>query len=123
MHEVTLPAASEAASGSYKTIFLFVHFFFLLRCKKKKRTKKEKHAISKETVKCFIGDFSATGCCKNHLKTQLFLIKVTTGACRPRTPLYISYSQLTPTTCRTCAFGKSVLLNKSGTGNKCMGSL
>ena len=35
----------------------------------------------------------------------------------------ISYSQLTPTTCRTCAFGKSVLLNKSGTGNKCMGSL
>ena len=35
----------------------------------------------------------------------------------------ISYSQLTPTTCRTCAIGKSVLLNKSGTGNKCMGSL
>ena len=33
-----------------------------------------------------------------------------------------SYSQLTPTTCRTCAIGKSVLFNKSGTGNKCMGS-
>ena len=35
----------------------------------------------------------------------------------------ISYNQLTPTTCRTCAIGKSVLLNTSGTGNKCMGSL
>ena len=34
-----------------------------------------------------------------------------------------SYSQLTPTTCRTCTIDKSVLLNKSGTGNKCMGSL
>ena len=32
--------------------------------------------------------------------------------------LNISYSQLTPTTCRTCAIGKSVLLNKFGTGNK-----
>ena len=43
-----------------------------LQAKEKKRIK-EKHALLKETVKCFIGNFSATSCCKNHLKTLLFL--------------------------------------------------
>ena len=48
--------------------------------------KEGKPALIKRNSKYFNGNFSATGCCKNCLKTQLFLMKVTTGACRPRTP-------------------------------------
>ena len=56
------------------------------RQKKRNEAKKRKLALIKRNSKYFNGNFSATGCCKNCLKTQLFLIKVTTGACRPRTP-------------------------------------
>ena len=47
---------------------------------------KRKTSYIKRNSKYFNGNFSATGCWKNCLKTQLFLTKVTTGACRPRTP-------------------------------------
>ena len=53
---------------------------------KEKTNQKRKTSYTKRNSKYFNGNFSATGCCKNCLKTQLFLIKVTTGACRPRTP-------------------------------------
>ena len=57
------------------SLCLFISFLFLRRKRKETNQRKEKGRLSKETVKCFIGDFSATGCCKNHLKTQLFLTK------------------------------------------------
>ena len=44
-------------------------FFWVAWQKKRNEPKKRKQTLPKETVKCFFDDFSATSCCKNHLKT------------------------------------------------------
>ena len=76
-----------------KNIYLFYlficSFFLFVAMQKEKTNQKRKTSYTKRNSKYFNGNFSATGCCKNCLKTQLFLVKVTTGACRPRTPCYI----------------------------------
>ena len=62
--------------------------------------------------------------CDIRSQVRIFLSnKAGNGAERASACVFNSYSQLTPTTCRTCAIDKSVLFNKSGTANKCMGSL
>ena len=66
--------------------FFICSFFLFVAMQKEKTNQKRKTSYIKRNSKYFNGNFSATGCCKNCLKTQLFLTKVTTGACRPRTP-------------------------------------
>ena len=65
---------------------MFISFLLYLAGKRKETNqRKENRRLSKETVKCFISNFSATSCCKNYLKTQLFLTKVPSGL-RPEPP-------------------------------------
>ena len=75
------------------SLCLFISFLFLRRKRKETNQRKEKGRLSKETIKCFIGNFSATSCCKNYLKTQLFLIKSQQGRAAPVPPaLYFMMS-------------------------------
>ena len=79
--------ATKRKNEQIKKDKCFLTFIFFLCCGTKKENEpKERNTLIKRNSKYFNGNFSATGCCKNCLKTQLFLIKVTTGACRPRTP-------------------------------------
>ena len=79
--------AKKKENERKKTFILFICSFFLFVAMQKEKTnQKRKTSYTKRNSKYFNGNFSATGCCKNCLKTQLFLIKATTGACRPRTP-------------------------------------
>ena len=80
------------------SLCLFISFLFLRRKRKETNQRKEKGRLSKETIKCFIGNFSATSCCKNYLKTQLFLIKSQQGSAAPVPPaLYFMMSNWSDT--------------------------
>ena len=66
---------------------------FLLYCagkRKEMNQRKENRRLLKETVKCFIKDFATTSCGQNLLKTQLFLVKYTSGL-RPEPRLISNY--------------------------------
>jgi hypothetical protein len=67
--------------GGIKRINLFFlrSFSFFVAKQRKKTNQKKETVLSKDTVNDFIGDFSATSCCKNHLKIKLCLIKLTSG--------------------------------------------
>ena len=81
LHPFFAPKNGWNIKQKFMSLFFYVHFFFLYLAGKRKETnqRKENRRLSKETVKCFIGNFSATSCCKNYLKTQLLLIKVLSG--------------------------------------------
>lgn len=62
--------------------FIFFRYFsFFVSCRQRKKsiTKERNRRLSKETVECFIKDFATTSCGQNLFKTQLFLVKVTSG--------------------------------------------
>ena len=59
---------------------MFISFSLTLARKEKEtQPKKEKQRLSKYTVNDFIVDFSATSCCKNHLKIKLCLTNRASG--------------------------------------------
>ena len=65
---------------------MFISFLLYLAGKRKETNqRKENRRLSKETVKCFIKDFAVTGYGQNLLKTQLFLVQVSSGL-RPEPP-------------------------------------